>query len=92
MSVDVFLAPRQALVVPEIAVVQVGADAFVYRVKADQTVERAKIELGARRQGEVEMRAGLAAGDRIVVEGTVKLREGVSVVEAEPGRPRGAAP
>jgi membrane fusion protein (multidrug efflux system) len=84
MSLDVFLAPRQAIVVPEIAVLQVGADAFVYRVKADQTVERAKVELGSRREGEVEVRAGLAGGDRVVTEGTVKLREGVSVVEARP--------
>ena len=91
MSLDVFLAPRQAVVVPEIAVLQVGADAFVYRVKADQTVERAKIELGSRRQGEVEVRTGLADGDRVVTEGTVKLREGASVVEADAG-PRGSAP
>ena len=91
MSLDVFLAPRQAVVVPEIAVLQVGADAFVYRVKADQTVERAKVELGSRRQGEVEVRAGLADGDRVVTEGTVKLREGASVVEADAG-PRGSAP
>jgi membrane fusion protein (multidrug efflux system) len=91
MSLDVFLAPRQAVVVPEIAVLQVGSDAFVYRVKADQTVERAKVGLGSRRQGEVEVRTGLAAGDRVVTEGTVKLREGMSVVEAGTG-PRGSAP
>ena len=91
MSLDVFLAPRQAVVVPEIAVLQVGADAFVYRVKADQTVERAKIELGSRRQGEVEVRAGLGDGDRVVTEGTVKLREGVSVVEAGARAARGRA-
>ena len=74
---------------PEIAVVQVGTEAFVYRVKADETVERAKVELGARRQGEVEVASGLAAGDRIVTEGTVKLREGARVVEAASGRRAG---
>jgi membrane fusion protein (multidrug efflux system) len=84
MSVQVLLAAREALVVPEIAVVQVGTDSFVYRVKADRSVERAKVELGSRRAGEVEIRGGLAAGDRIVTEGTVKLREGAMVVEARP--------
>ena len=43
---------------------------------ADQTVERAKVELGSRRRGEVEVVAGLEDGDAIVTEGTVKLREG----------------
>jgi membrane fusion protein, multidrug efflux system len=91
MSLDVILAPRQAVVVPEIAVVQVGTDAFVYRVRPDKTVERAKVALGSRREGEVEVRDGLASGDRVVTEGTVKLREGSAIVEAEPA-PRGAEP
>ncbi len=85
MSLQVLLAPRDTVVVPEIAVVQVGADSFVYRVKQDQSVERAKVELGSRREGEVEIRGGLAAGERIVTEGTVKLRDGVRVVESRGG-------
>ena len=85
MTVAVFLAPRQAVVVPEIAVVQVGTESFVYRVNADHTVARAKVALGSRREGEVELRSGLAPGDRIVTEGIVKLRDGMSVVEAESG-------
>ena len=44
-------AQRQALVVPEIAVVQVGTDSFVYRVGADGSVERAIIKIGGRRDG-----------------------------------------
>ncbi len=85
MSVQVFLQPREAVVVPEIAVVQVGTESFVYRVKPDGTVERAVIALGSRRQGEVEVTSGLSAGERIVVEGTVKLREGARVVESGGG-------
>jgi len=85
MSLQVLLAPREALVVPEIAVIQVGVESFVFRVKPDQSVERAKVLLGSRREGEVEIRSGLAAGDRVVTEGTVKLRDGVIVVEAGSG-------
>jgi membrane fusion protein, multidrug efflux system len=85
MSLQVNLAPRNAVVVPEIAVVQVGTESFVYRVKPDHTAERVKLELGSRRQGEVEVRSGLSAGDRIVVEGSVKLRDGARVVEAGGG-------
>jgi membrane fusion protein (multidrug efflux system) len=85
MTVAVFLEPRQAVVVPEIAVVQVGTESFVYRVNADHTVARAKVTLGSRREGEVELRSGLSPGDRIVTEGIVKLRDGMQVVEAASG-------
>lgn len=82
LSVRLYQAPRRAIVVPEIAVVQVGAEAFVYRVAADQTAARARITLGARRRGEVEVTAGLAPGDIIVTEGAVKLRDGARVTAA----------
>jgi membrane fusion protein, multidrug efflux system len=82
MSVQVFLEPREAIVVPEIAVVQVGTDSFVYRVKPDETVERSAVKLGSRREGKVEVTSGLDPGSRIVVEGTVKLRDGSHVAEA----------
>jgi membrane fusion protein (multidrug efflux system) len=82
LSVRLFQAPRRAIVVPEIAVVQVGTDAFVYRVTKDGTAERAKVSLGARRRGEVEITAGLAAGDTIVTEGSNKIRDGSRVANA----------
>ena len=81
LSVRLYQSPRETIAVPEIAVIQVGTDAFVYRVAEDQTAERVKVGLGARREGEVEIRSGLDAGDRIVTEGIVKLRDGVRVVE-----------
>lgn len=89
LAVRLYQAPRQAIVVPEIAVVQVGSDAFVYRVTKDATAERAKVSLGARRRGEVEITAGLAAGERIVTEGSNKLREGVRVADAPAADPAG---
>ena len=74
---------RPALVVPEIAIVQVGRDSFAYRVKEDGTVEQAKVEVGARAQGRAEIKSGLEAGDRIVVDGTGKLRPGAAITEAK---------
>ena len=66
--------------VPEIAVVQVGRDTFVYRIKADESVERVDVVTGARRAGVVEIKQGLDAGQRIVVDGTGKLRPGLKVL------------
>jgi membrane fusion protein (multidrug efflux system) len=85
MDVRLFQPPRQAIAVPEIAVVQVGRDSFVYRVKEDGSVEQAGIQTGARREGRVEITKGLAGGETIVIDGTGKLRAGVKVVNTEPG-------
>jgi membrane fusion protein (multidrug efflux system) len=73
---------RQALVLPELALMQIGAQAFVYRVEEGGEVSRVDVRAGARRRGEVEIAEGLQSGDRVVVEGTVKLRPGLRVVEA----------
>lgn len=82
LSVSLYQSPRQTIVVPEIAVIQIGTEAFVYRVSTEQTAERVKVVLGSRRRGEVEIASGLAAGETIVTEGAVKLREGSRVAPA----------
>ena len=83
MLVQVELArdTRQALVVPEIAVQQVGTETFVWRVKPDMTVEKVDIEVGGRVPGKVMLASGIKAGDRIVVEGTGKVQPGSMVTE-----------
>ena len=73
---------RQALLVPEISIVQVGRDSFVYRVRADDTVEQVAVEVGARAGGQAEVLSGLEVGDRIVVDGTGKLRAGSAITES----------
>lgn len=83
LRVQVQLPARQALVVPEIAIQQEGDQAYVFRV-AGGRVDKVPVKLGSRQEGEVEVVSGLKAGDRIVVEGTVKLRPGSRVVEATP--------
>ena len=93
MDVRLFRPERQALVIPEIAVVQVGRDSFVYRVKADGSVEQAPVTVGVRRDGQAEIAEGIAAGERIVIDGTGKLRPGVKVADAAPTAPaKQAAP
>lgn len=84
LTVRLLRPERQALVIPEIALLQVGAKSFVYRVGADDTVEQVAVKTGARRRGEVEIVEGLADGERIVVEGTIKLRPGTPIAEAKP--------
>ena len=82
-AVAVRLPERQALVLPEIAVQQEGsAGCSVFRVGAGDAVALVPVTLGSRHDGKVEIASGLKPGDRIVVEGIVKLHDGSKVVEA----------
>ena len=76
--------------VPEISVIQVSRDAHVFRLRDDDTVEQVGVRLGQRRRGEVEVLEGLSAGDRIVVDGVVKLRNGARVSVVAPADAGGA--
>jgi len=69
---------RDALVVPEAALVLRGDESYVYRV-SDGTARRVAVRTGQRRAGLVEIRAGLAAGDRVVLRGVQKVQDGVPV-------------
>lgn len=91
MTVMLFTAPRQALVVPELSVTQIGASSFVFRIGEDDTVQQVAVQLGARRRGEVEIRDGLEAGQRVVVDGTLKVRNGSRVAIIDGGSGGSAA-
>jgi membrane fusion protein (multidrug efflux system) len=74
MTVDIRSAPREALTVPELAVIGEGSGAFVWKVDDANEASRVEIRAGTRRDGRVEVLSGLEEGARIVSEGTVKLR------------------
>lgn len=91
LDLRLFRPERQALVIPEIAVVQVGRDSFIYRVKDDASVERVDVKTGTRRSGVVEIIDGLKPGERIVIDGTGKLRPGIRIEDAKPAEAATAA-
>jgi len=78
LQVGVERSARETLAIPELAVQQSGTQASVFRVDGDK-VKEVPVQVGARRRGEVEILSGLKTGDRIVVEGTVKLRDGARI-------------
>lgn len=79
LQVTLIRPQRQALLVPEISIVQVGNDSYVFRVDADQTARRADVTVASRRGGMAEIVRGLKAGDTVVVDGTGKLRPGQKI-------------
>ena len=81
----------ESLVVPEQALVPQGDDQFVYKV-VDNRVQRARVEIGQRRDGKVEIVKGLSAGDVVVTAGQLKIRDGSTVKLAGAAADGGAPP
>jgi membrane fusion protein (multidrug efflux system) len=79
LTVNVISNPRTSLAVPELALVAERDRSFVFKVDAENTALKTPVEVGTRQEGMVEVKRGLAAGDRIVAEGTIKVREGGKV-------------
>jgi membrane fusion protein (multidrug efflux system) len=87
-------AEREALMLPEEALVPQGTEQFVFRI-VDGKATRVKVETGQRRDGKVEVVSGVDKGDVIVTAGQLRLRDGapVRVAGADAARsPQAAAP
>ena len=74
---------RQALLVPISALTERGQLTAVYVVDGQNIARLRLVTAGARHADRVEILSGLAAGERIVVEGAARVTDG-SPVEAEP--------
>jgi len=82
---------QNAVTVPTSAVQRGSPGAYVYVINADSTVSVRQISVGAIDGATAAVNSGLAVGDRVVVDGTDRLRDGLRVsVAAENGQP--AAP
>ncbi|WP_410344261.1 efflux RND transporter periplasmic adaptor subunit [Thioalkalivibrio sp.] len=79
LSTRLPLDPAQRLAVPEGALVTTADQHFVFVVDADGKARRQEIRIGRRQPGIVEVLDGLSAGDRVVEEGTLRVRQGSEV-------------
>ncbi|CRI67969.1 Efflux transporter, RND family, MFP subunit [Thiocapsa sp. KS1] len=79
VQVVLLVDPHDGLVVPEAAILHQGQDHFVQVVVEGEkglTSERRQVRIGTRKPGLVEVREGLAEGDRVIVHGHLKARPG----------------
>lgn len=81
MTVTLDSRERKALTIPEEAVLSRGRSHHVFVVSgSDQPIaERRSVELGARSPGRIEIRAGLAPDERVVIHGGFRLSDGDTV-------------
>lgn len=73
------VAAKTALVVPRDALVLRGDDVFVFRVNANNKLERVAVEPGSGRGSLVVVRGKLQPGDRVVIRGGEQLHSGGAV-------------
>lgn len=75
---------KGGLVVPA-SVIQRGPEgAYVFVIKADETVENRPVKVAQIEDGEALLDEGLSAGERVVVDGQYRLQPGSKVKIAEP--------
>lgn len=74
---------HDAVVLPEIALIQRGDLFLLALVEADNRVQFRTVQPGARFDGQVEIKSGLSPGQRVVVEGQQKIGPGSTVVPKE---------
>ncbi|WP_408583427.1 MdtA/MuxA family multidrug efflux RND transporter periplasmic adaptor subunit [Paraburkholderia tropica] len=74
-----------AVTIPSEAVQTGTPGTFVYRVNDNQTVSLRKVRVGASANGRTAVLAGLAAGDRLVVDGADHLSDGAKIREPKQG-------
>jgi multidrug efflux system membrane fusion protein len=85
IEVALTLANQDAVVVPAQAVQAGQQGAFVFVVKPDLTVESRRVTPGRRLPREIVIADGLAAGERVVTDGQLRLVPGARV-EIKPPR------
>jgi len=70
---------KNATAIPVAAVQQGSAGSYVFLVQDDNTVQVRQVKLGPINGGMVAVNEGLKPGDRVVTEGTDRLRAGAKV-------------
>lgn len=73
----------EQLVIPNKAITEQMGEFYAYVIQGDSVIQN-KIMLGTKVADKVVVREGLKAGDKIVVEGTQKLRPGAKITLGTP--------
>jgi len=81
---------RDVIYMPATAMQKGTIGTFVYRVNEDgKTVSVVPVKLGPTDEDKILVESGLSPGDKVVIDGLDKLREGANIVIGEAARPGG---
>lgn len=71
--------PAQKLLIPEQALAQQQGQRYVFIVKPDNTVERRNVTIGRKDGSWRVIETGLQTGERVIVQGQLRVRPGMEV-------------
>ncbi len=74
---------RESLGIPDTSTIVEGENVFIYKVNDKNKTMKTKIRTGDRYLGFVEVLGGLNVGDKIVAEGTKKVRPNLTIKPVE---------
>ena len=96
VNIRLLLDTRKDVTTMTTAAIQRGVPGtFVYLINADSTVSVRPVKLGVTEGNRVEVLSGIAPGDRVVIDGADKLRDGAKInlrAEATTATPETPAP
>lgn len=80
-KVTVTFGSDMSIIVPDVAVVkQTGSgDRFIYVLNEDGTVTYQKVRLGKRLDNKYVILGGIREGDKVVIDGQLRLKDGIKV-------------
>ena len=82
VKVNVSLGEQpNVMVVPQDAVFARETNLYIWRVKADDTVETVQVKVIKKIEGLIELSSGPKVGDRVVVDGIQRLKPGAKIID-----------
>ena len=71
--------PQEVIVIPQQAIALDQTGSYVFVVDAKNVVELRRVKTGFVRNGKIVITEGLSAGDRVVIQGQQRIRQGMTV-------------
>ncbi|WP_417666247.1 efflux RND transporter periplasmic adaptor subunit [Pseudidiomarina sp.] len=83
LRVNLLRSVDETMILPEKAIVPINDRTYVYIIDAENIARQVPVTIGRRKPGIVEVLDGIEPGDKVVTEGMVRLRDGVTVTVRE---------
>lgn len=78
-KVTIELEKKDSIVVPESSVIPIDNETYVYVVNKQNIIEKRRVYIGIRSDGEVEIIKGISLNEKVVYEGVNKIKDGIKV-------------
>jgi membrane fusion protein, multidrug efflux system len=79
---------QKSVLIPQAAVATDQAGQYVFVVTKDDVVEQRRVRVGEGRDGRISVESGVAAGERVIVQGQQRVRPGIKVDAQSQPSPR----